>query len=122
MTSRVRYFSPDQDPRLYFCSETGEQGIDDGFLEDLDNLRHDCGFPFVITSGYRSAEHSKEVVKHSPGWHTRGRAADIQVRDGATRYRIVEAAIEYGFSGIGIAKTFVHVDTRDTTPVIWTYS
>ncbi len=26
-----------------------------------------------------------------------------------------------GFTGIGIAKTFVHVDSRDSTPVIWTY-
>jgi len=27
-----------------------------------------------------------------------------------------------GFTGIGIADTFVHVDTRTTTPVIWTYN
>ena len=28
---------------------------------------------------------------------------------------------ELGFTGIGVAKSFVHVDTRDDTPVMWTY-
>ena len=36
-------------------------------------------------------------------------------------YRLVAAALKLGFSGIGIAKTFIHVDTRTTTPVIWVY-
>jgi len=26
-----------------------------------------------------------------------------------------------GFTGIGVAKTFVHVDTRATTPAVWSY-
>jgi hypothetical protein len=26
-----------------------------------------------------------------------------------------------GFNGIGVAKTFVHVDTRPSTLVMWTY-
>jgi len=26
-----------------------------------------------------------------------------------------------GFTGIGIAKTFVHVDTRKSVPVLWSY-
>jgi hypothetical protein len=33
----------------------------------------------------------------------------------------VKNAMAMGFSGIGIHKTFVHVDTRTTTPVVWTY-
>jgi len=33
----------------------------------------------------------------------------------------VQQALEKGFTGIGIAKTFVHVDTRGTTPVMWVY-
>jgi len=26
-----------------------------------------------------------------------------------------------GFTGIGVAGDFIHVDTRGTVPVIWTY-
>jgi hypothetical protein len=26
-----------------------------------------------------------------------------------------------GFNGIGVAKSFVHVDTRSSTLVMWTY-
>jgi hypothetical protein len=26
-----------------------------------------------------------------------------------------------GFSGIGVAKTFIHVDIRDSNPVVWLY-
>jgi hypothetical protein len=32
-----------------------------------------------------------------------------------------ENALKLGFNGIGVAKTFVHVDIRETTPVIWAY-
>jgi hypothetical protein len=34
---------------------------------------------------------------------------------------IVKKALEMGFSGIGVASSFVHVDMRTTTPVMWTY-
>jgi len=26
-----------------------------------------------------------------------------------------------GFNGIGVAKTFIHVDLRQTAPVVWCY-
>jgi hypothetical protein len=34
---------------------------------------------------------------------------------------IVKNAIELGFTGIGVASSFVHVDTREGDPVMWTY-
>ena len=37
------------------------------------------------------------------------------------KYLIVLHALELGATGIGGAKSFVHVDMRKTTPVIWTY-
>ena len=41
---------------------------------------------------------------------------------GVQRHTIVKKAIELGFSGIGVAKGFVHVDVRATDiPVMWTY-
>jgi hypothetical protein len=35
---------------------------------------------------------------------------------------IVHWALKMNFGGIGVAKGFVHVDDRKTTPVMWTYS
>ena len=87
----------------------------------LDDLRHKCGFPFVVTSGFRSKDHSIEKTKKVGGRHTRGDAADIQVTNGLQRMAIVSKALEHGFKGIGVAKSFVHLDTRDSEPVMWTY-
>jgi hypothetical protein len=51
-----------------------------------------------------------------------GIAADIAVSGGAQRFIIVKHALAMGFSGVGTAKTFIHVDMRQTTPMHWTYS
>jgi len=103
------------------CQETGENEMDLDFIMSLDELREACGFPFVITSGYRSPRHSLEAKKSSPGQHAQGIAADIAVSGGAQRWTIVTKAIEQGFTGIGVAKTFIHVDRRDSSPMLWTY-
>lgn len=97
--------------------------MDPEFLEKLDLLREKCGFPFRITSGYRDATHPAEARKAEPGTgtHCQGIAADIAVSNGFERMNIVHEAIKMGFS-IGVARTFVHVDDRKTTPVMWTYS
>ena len=112
-----RYFSEEE----FVCSETGENEIVPEFITSLDDLREACGFSFFITSGYRSPSHSLEQAKKKPGTHSQGIAADIFVKNGVERRIIVEEALKKGFKGIGIAKTFVHVDIRTTTPVIWTY-
>lgn len=119
--SQWKHFSPETDPVLFTCQETGEQGIDEAFVDELDKLREICGFPFVVNSGYRSAKHSREALKDKPGTHNKGIAADIKITNGSRRYVIVKRAIAMGFTGIGIAETFVHVDTRKSTPVIWIY-
>ena len=104
------------------CQETGENEMEDEFIHALDALRHECGIPFRITSGYRSPRHSIEAKKpNGPGQHARGIAADIAVTHGAERYIIAGNAFKLGFSGIGIHKNFVHVDARTTAPVLWLY-
>jgi zinc D-Ala-D-Ala carboxypeptidase len=112
-----RYFKIED----FACSETGLNEIRYDFVSALDDLRGVCGFPFIITSGYRSPCHSSEAAKVSPGQHAQGTAADIKVTGGAQRYAIVNNAIRLGFKGIGVAKNFVHVDRRDTEPMLWRY-
>ena len=103
------------------CQETGENEMSRDFIHKLDELREACGFPFQITSGYRSPRHSIEAKKAKPGTHAKGIAADIAVNDGIQRRKLVEEAIRLGFSGIRVAHTFVHVDIRRSEPVIWCY-
>jgi len=105
----------------FTCSETGENDISPEFVHRLDELREACGIPFYITSGFRSKEHSAEKKKTEPGTHARGIAADIAVQGGVQRMLVVQKALELGFGGVGVAKGFIHVDVRDTTPVLWCY-
>jgi uncharacterized protein YcbK (DUF882 family) len=106
------------------CTHTNRNEMDHEFLLKLDELREKVGFPFRITSGYRDATHPAEARKAEPGtgYHCQGLAADIAVSNGFERMNIVHEALKLGFGGIGVARTFIHVDDRKTTPVMWTYS
>ena len=114
--SDYKYFSLDE----FVCSETGEQDMCPEFLQALSHLRQICDFPFVITSGFRSKNHSAEKAKKNPGTHTQGIACDIKVSGGAQRLAIVKHASAMGMS-VGVARTFVHVDTRKTEQMCWCY-
>lgn len=113
----MKYF----DLSEFNCQHTGNNEMDPKFLERLDELRRRCGFPFVITSGYRDPSHPIEAAKSKPGTHAQGLAADIRTLTSAERYTILEQAFSMGFRGIGVAKSFIHVDDRLTKPATWTY-
>ena len=91
-------------------------------MEKVDELRDRCCFTFVITSGYRSPQHPIEAKKDVPGTHAQGIAADIKITNSAQRYTIIREALAMDFAGVGVASDFIHVDTRGSAPVIWTYS
>ena len=93
------------------------------FLEMLDKAREIAGVPFIITSGYRTETHNALVGGVDSSAHTRGFAADIACRDSKSRYSIVNSLQSAGFNRIGIAGTFIHVDSDDEKPseLIWTY-
>ncbi len=113
----MRYFEIEE----FDCSATGRNAMNPAFLERIDELRHRCNFPFLITSGYRAETHPIEAEKSKPGTHSNGIAADIAVSNGADRYKLLTTALQMGFTGIGVAKTFIHVDDRKSAPVVWTY-
>jgi zinc D-Ala-D-Ala carboxypeptidase len=112
---------------LYFkredfdCQETGENEMDAEFIRRVDELRSAVGRPLYITSGYRSPRHSLEAKKSTPGTHAQGIACDIAVANGVERRQLVKQAFYLGFTGIGVHKKFVHVDMRETEPVLWVY-
>ena len=113
----MRYFKLSD----FDCQETGNNEMSEEFLEKLDDLRHVCGFPFIITSGYRDPTHSIEARKAKAGTHARGIASDIRINNGNEAYDIIKNAQSMGFNGIGVAKSFIHVDIRQGMPVIWCY-
>ena len=113
----MRYFKLSD----FDCQETGNNEMSEEFLEKLDDLRHVCGFPFIITSGYRDPTHSIEARKAKAGTHARGIASDIRINNGNEAYDIIKNAQSMGFNGIGVAKSFIHVDIRKGMPVIWCY-
>ena len=115
--SQFKYFKLED----FDCQETGENEMSIEFIERLDRLRSVCKFPFIVTSGYRSPDHSIEARKEKPGQHAQGIAADIKVVGGAQRRLLVEKALQMGFTGVGVDKNFIHVDIRTTAPVLWVY-
>ena len=99
-----------------------QQNMDANFMDELEQLRTKLGRAMFITSGFRCPEHNKAVGGASGSYHLKGRAADIVCLSAEDRHNIVGAAIDLGFSGIGIDKHFIHVDNRGALPKkIWTY-
>ena len=99
-----------------------EENMNKDFLFVLDEAREFAGIPFIINSAYRSPNHPLSV-KNPTSSHIKGLAVDIKATDNATRFKIVEALISVGFTRIGIADTFVHVDLDfdKRQNIIWTY-
>ena len=113
----MKYFELEE----FNCQHTGNNEMKPEFLEKLDALRHVCAFPFVITSGYRDPSHPIEAAKEIPGTHAQGIAADVRVVSSNKRFRLVKEALALGFTGIGVDPSFIHLDIRASSPVIWTY-
>ena len=106
---------------------SGEQFMDGTFLVNLDALRHRCGFPFIVTSGYRSPEYNNEISSTGfTGAHTQGKAADILVRGENARILLRNALEMDCFTGIGVAQKgdgrYIHLDTMQREyRAIWSY-
>lgn len=108
------------------CQHCGKQGMDEEFMRKIEQLRETLGFPFVVTSAYRCSEHPIEASKKTVGPHQQGKAMDIRVsRERA--YRLLQAALGAGFTGIGVQQKgnvrYLHLDTcdGDMRPTIWSY-
>lgn len=80
------------------------------FLKMLDEARDIAEISFRITSGYRTKKHNEKVGGVNGSSHTRGLAADIACSTSRNRFIIVNALLLAGFTRIGIAKNFIHVD------------
>lgn len=96
--------------------------LDTRLVDILDKMREECGFPFTITSGYRTVEENKLVGGVAGSAHIKRLAVDIKLTNPSRRLPIVESALKNGIIGIGIHKDFTHLDIDDTKDKrIWIY-
>lgn len=123
---KLKYFelsefdSPDQ--------ENSGVNMDHTFLRMLDKAREIAGISFKINSGYRSETHNLKVggVPRSEtnrgSSHLYGFAADISCTNSNHREIIVRSLIQAGFTRLGVAKSFIHVDNDpNKVDALWLY-
>ena len=89
---------------------SGEEFMSKEFIQKLDKIRQDVGFPLKITSGFRTKFHNQKVGGVSNSAHLKGLAADISTPNGKGQREIIKAALKQGITRIGIAQNFVHLD------------
>lgn len=122
MSLNSKYFTEEE----LRCQETGELNMRPEFIAVLDELRERCGFPFIITSGYRSPKHSIEAKKPVAGTHAMGIAVDIKANS-QQKWKIMDKALQLGITRFGIHKHFIHIDIGDwdldrfPPNVVWAY-
>ena len=117
----VKYFSPGE---FDSPDEPGSgKKMNIAFIEKLDAIRKECGFPFIVNSGFRTPAHNAQVGGKGESSHTEGLAADIHIKTSHEMFKVLEAAIKLGVKRIGIGKTFIHIDLSPTLPqeVSWLY-
>jgi len=100
------------------------------FMARVEKLREACGFPFIVTSAARCADHNARVSSTGAyGPHTTGRAIDIGVSHGRA-YHLIAEALAHGFTGIGVQQKggsrFIHLDDLPNAPgqprpTVWSY-
>lgn len=118
-----KYFTEDELKCKCGCNQNL---ITPSFLDKLDRIREECGFPFRVTSAYRCPPHNNNISSTGlTGPHTTGRAIDIATNS-RQKFKIMEAARREGITRFGIAKGFIHIDDLTTQDgfdeeVIWTY-
>ena len=121
--NNIRYFKAHE---FYCkCGEcVEEEHMDSNFITLLDEMRHKAGRGFTINSGWRCRNHPEEKKKDKPGAHNQGTAVDIKVSGGSERFEIIQLGLAVGMVGIGVANSFVHVDSGHKTsprPMAWKY-
>jgi len=114
---QMRFFKPDEfqmDGKVVFDK------MNPAFLEKLDQCRELAGVPFIISSCWRSPSKNRKVGGAVGSLHLKGRAVDVICTLGATRARIMRAALGLGLS-VGVMQNALHLDDREDQIVFHYY-
>lgn len=118
MTQLTKNFSYDE--MKCKCGTCGGGVMNEDFMQKLQAVRDAYGSPMVPTSGFRCEKRNEDEGGGKASMHLLGRAADIECVSGGDKFKLMMIAIASGMNGIGIGKTFLHMDDRDTQ-TLWTY-
>lgn len=89
---------------------------EESFIHKLQMLRLKCGFPFVISSGFRCSAYNATLLgAHPESAHTKGLAVDIDNSniDSDRLWHLMKYATELDFNGIEISTAHIHLDMKD---------
>lgn len=88
-----------------------KKGMSNSLLLNLEKLRYNLGDKsIIVTSGYRTKKHNRNVGGVKNSQHLYGRASDIKVK-GVLPSKVYNESIKL-FDGVGKYNTFTHVDMR----------
>lgn len=101
-----------------FCDSAAKHSmVSMDLITKLQKMRELLGKPILVNSGYRSPETQQRLrdqgyqTASSISTHQVGCAADIR-SPGVNTDELEKVARQAGFESVGVAKTFIHVDTR----------
>lgn len=112
----VENFAPEQDyANLPVIAEPGVDlsNVDAAVLDRFEKVQGIFGDQLTIISGFRDPAHNKEVGGANRSQHMERRALDIDVSNLSEedRVRLIQTASAAGFTGIGVYKNSIHIDT-----------
>lgn len=84
----------------------------------FEEIREKWGKPIQILSAYRTPEYNRRIGGANASQHKQGRALDLRPPEGVTVeefYKRIRYDRPKSLGGIGLYKTFVHVDVREIT-------
>lgn len=105
------------------CHCCGENEMDQYFIDRLQMLRNEISRGMIINSGFRCELHNREVGGSARSSHLLGLAADVSIAhfSSISLSSFIERSFKY-FTGIGISKSFIHLDCRNNSkPKLWIY-
>ena len=95
---------------------------------DVKGSGSNMSLEFLEMLGFRTQEHHDDLARRNyktskTSSHLKGLAADISVTSSKNRYTVFNSLLLAGFTRIGIANNFIHVDLDEdkTQEVVWTY-
>lgn len=101
------------------------EGLNPDLINKLIEIEKKVKFELFINSGKRTEVENTKLLDAVPdSEHLTGDGADASAVEGYKKYKIIKAAIELGFTRIGVGRTFIHLGISKSKPqfVIWTYN
>jgi len=105
-----------RESKTYFQPKEVE-GLDPRLVDLLNDLRHLCDFPLIISKNGGLRPEDKDSA------HSRGLAVDVKISASWQRYRVAMAAMLLGVKRLGLYDQHVHIDLAgEPFPqyVLWT--